>query len=163
MKRSSERGNSLAAALRLLSRRGYSEGEIREKLGMRNFPPEEIDSAVQRLKELGYIDDASLAEQIARYRFEVMGHGRWKISEYLRRRKISGDIIEDVLSRLVTRDRAIARGVELLRKRAERGTFDISSEKGKIFRYLAGRGYPPDLAREIISEYERAERGGDEG
>ena len=47
----------LATAVRLLARRDHSEWELRSKLKQRGFLPEEVDEALVRVKNEGYIDD----------------------------------------------------------------------------------------------------------
>ena len=47
----------LATAVRLLARRDHSEFELRAKLKQRGFTAPEIDAAVERVKNEGYLDD----------------------------------------------------------------------------------------------------------
>jgi regulatory protein len=47
----------LATAVRLLARRDHSEWELRSKLKQRGFLPEEVDEALIRVKDEGYIND----------------------------------------------------------------------------------------------------------
>ncbi|RMG58648.1 MAG: regulatory protein RecX [Deltaproteobacteria bacterium] len=151
--------SALSRALSILSRRDYSEAEVREKLLSRGYPEEEVASTISRLKELGYIDDRRLALFSARYRLENLGQGRRKVWEYLTRRRIPREIIEEVLDEACREVDVVERGVALLERRHARRPFDILEEKGKIFRYLAGRGYTPEEVRKIIERFEEKERG----
>ena len=47
----------LATAVRLLARRDHSEHELRAKLKQRGFSMTEIDAALERVKNEGYLDD----------------------------------------------------------------------------------------------------------
>ena len=47
----------LATAVRLLARRDHSEQELRSKLKQRRFSSSEIDAAIERVKNEGYLDD----------------------------------------------------------------------------------------------------------
>jgi len=47
----------LATAVRLLARRDHSEWELRSKLKQKGFAADEIDTALERVKDEGYIDD----------------------------------------------------------------------------------------------------------
>jgi len=47
--------------------------ELKRKLGRRGHSPEEIESALTRLKELGYLDDRSFAESLVRRRGAARG------------------------------------------------------------------------------------------
>src|SRR5579872_236755 len=63
--RNTESANPIGAALRMLARRPYSLGEMRQALE-KKFPKNEaIREAIARLRELGYLDDRKFAEQYA--------------------------------------------------------------------------------------------------
>jgi regulatory protein len=64
---------ALDAGLRLLARRAHSRVELLRKLTRRGHSPEEIDSALARLTELGYINDLSFAEGLIRRRAASRG------------------------------------------------------------------------------------------
>jgi len=64
---------ALDAGLRLLARRVHSRAEVRRKLGRRGYGEEEVESAVARLGELGYLDDRAFAEGHVRRRSAARG------------------------------------------------------------------------------------------
>jgi regulatory protein len=64
---------ALSAGLRLLGRRAHSRVELQRKLIRRGHSPEEIDSAMARLNELGYLNDRSFAEGLVRRRGAIRG------------------------------------------------------------------------------------------
>jgi regulatory protein len=64
---------ALDAALRLLGRRAHSRAELERKLSRRRHPPDEIDSALARLDELGYLDDSAFAAGLVRLRAASRG------------------------------------------------------------------------------------------
>ena len=64
---------ALGAGLRLLGMRAHSRVELLRKLGRRGYTAEEIDSAMVRLDELGYLNDRSFAEGLVRYRSASRG------------------------------------------------------------------------------------------
>jgi regulatory protein len=53
-------------ALRMLARRELSEAQVRERLARRGYAVNDIDAAIHRLKDQRAIDDARVAEAIAR-------------------------------------------------------------------------------------------------
>lgn len=59
--------------MRLLSGRAHSRVEIQRKLARRGYSPEEIDSTLARLDELGYLNDLSFAEGLVRVRSASRG------------------------------------------------------------------------------------------
>ncbi len=57
----------------MLARRAHSRAEVRRKLGRRGYGEEEVESAVERLVELGYLDDRAFAEGHVRRRSAALG------------------------------------------------------------------------------------------
>ena len=66
-------GSALGTGLRLLGRRPHSRVEIQRKLTRRGYSSEEVDSALARLDELGYLNDLSFAEGLVRVRSTSRG------------------------------------------------------------------------------------------
>lgn len=54
-----------AAALRLLTRRGYAEAELHGRLLDKGYSAADVDGVLARCRELGYLDDAHFAQQRA--------------------------------------------------------------------------------------------------
>jgi regulatory protein len=150
-------------SLRIVSLRPYSVLEVRGKLLQKGFDQDLVEKSIGKLREYGYLDDRELARTLIRFKFNSAGYGRRKISEYLRRRKIPEDIINSELTKTVTRDRSVERGVELLVRKQERGKRDILDERQRVFRFLAGRGFDPGECVDIISVYEEKVRAENDG
>jgi regulatory protein len=56
----------LPAALRLLAVRDRSEAELRSRLARRGFAAEAVEAALERCRQLGYLDDVRFARERAR-------------------------------------------------------------------------------------------------
>ena len=81
--------DALAAALRLLARRGRSEAELAARLRQKGFDEEAVTAALARCRQLGYLDDARFARERTR---ELMRGGRavgWRVLADLRQRGIA--------------------------------------------------------------------------
>jgi len=149
----------LRESLKILSIRQYSAGEVREKLRNRGFLDESIESALKRLMEYGYIDDLDLMKTLVEIKFTAQGYGRRRVKDYLLRRKIPEGLIVSELDLLITREDSVKRGLDLLSggknivRKATRGG------KGKIFQYLARRGFDFGECKDIIFEYEKNSEG----
>ncbi len=61
------------AGIRLLARRAHSRAELRRKLSRRGFELDDVDGAVARLTERGYLDDATFAAGHVRRRSVTLG------------------------------------------------------------------------------------------
>ena len=61
-------GTALDSGLRYLAGRPHSRLELRRKLARKGFEPDEVDAALGRLTELGYLDDDAFARGLIRRR-----------------------------------------------------------------------------------------------
>jgi len=87
-------------ALKTLSRRAHSVGELRQKLANRAARREDIDDILARLKEHRYLDDRRYAEGFAAARLTNDKLGKSRVIGELRRRRVApplaGSIVEKV-------------------------------------------------------------------
>src|SRR3954451_12353396 len=81
-------------ALKVLSGRAHSIGELREKLRRRAERTADIDDIVARLKEHGYLDDRRFAEGYAAARLSNQGFGRGRVIQDLRQRRVAPALAE---------------------------------------------------------------------
>jgi regulatory protein len=59
--------------LRLLARRAHSRAELRQKLARRGYEEDDVGTAMARLTEMGYLDDAAFARGVVRRRSATRG------------------------------------------------------------------------------------------
>jgi SOS response regulatory protein OraA/RecX len=91
---------TLDKALDLLARRPHFVAELRRKLTERNLPTVDIDTAIDRLLELGYLDDRTLGRRLAhRYLWEK-GYGRRLIIHKLRQQGAGADLARSLVTEL---------------------------------------------------------------
>ncbi len=95
-----------AAALRMLARRPLSVQEVFEKLEARGFEEADALAATDWLIELGYLNDAKLAEDLTSW-YLSRAYGPYRIARELRRRGLEDDVIDPVLSHLPPMDEAM--------------------------------------------------------
>ena len=84
-------------ALNALSTRPMSRHELRQKLEEKECSPGHALEIVDRLTELGYLDDASYAVTLVRH-YTAKGYGPYKIREELFRRGIPREYWEEAFS-----------------------------------------------------------------
>jgi regulatory protein len=84
-------------AVKCLGTRAYSTGDLRSKLLMRAADPAGVDPAIDRLKDIGYLNDQRFAESYAVARVENEGFGRMRVLTDLRARRISGELAEQAV------------------------------------------------------------------
>ena len=113
---------------------------------------------IQRMLELGYLDDARLAAQLRDGRFARKQLSRSAMERELRSRGIENSTIELALAN-IDGDDEYERALELARDRARRSrSLDYDTAYRRIHGYLARRGFGGETASRAI----RAALNGDE-
>jgi regulatory protein len=143
----------MAAALRMLSRRDLSEGEIRERLSKKGFPHAESSATIRRLRELGLVDDTKLCARLVRSYRETRGYGSAKIAWALRGRGFSPDLVEETVREFSTGEEELAAASAALRKKFRSGLLKGREGAAKAYRFLAGRGFSPETCRRAIAGF----------
>jgi regulatory protein len=90
-------------AVQLLAARPHFRRELEAKLRQRGFPGEEIEEALSRLTEQGYLDDRAAARSFVESR-AAKGEGRARLKAELVKRGAPEEAIEDALSELTDED-----------------------------------------------------------
>ena len=78
-------------ALTMLSARELSEAQLRTRLKRREFEADDIDSAIDRLKADGTLNDRRVAGAIARMETSIKHRGRSRVIQKIRQAGIDGD------------------------------------------------------------------------
>ncbi|EAR25200.1 hypothetical protein A20C1_01391 [marine actinobacterium PHSC20C1] len=127
-------------SMRALARRGMSSFEMTQFLGTREFDTDEIATEIERLEGSALLDDAALAETLARTLRDRKGLGASAIKAELRRRKIDNEHIEVVIGE--ERDEEQERATEIALKRAPQlRSLDSVTAKRRLTAFLMRRGY----------------------
>jgi regulatory protein len=81
-------------AVAALVRRSLTVAELRRRLERRAARSQDVQEVVSRLRDVGYLDDAQLAESYARVRRDYEGMGRLRILRDLERRGVERKVAE---------------------------------------------------------------------
>ena len=126
----------------MLSRRELSEAQVRQRLTLRGHDAEAVAAALDRLRERRFVDDARVADAIARTETTLKRRGRARVRLALQQAGI-----DDATARRALDDvfGAIDGGALLeaaLAKRL-RGRARITDAKQfqRLYRYLVGQGF----------------------
>ncbi len=100
---------ALDAALAYLSRRLLTRFEMVQRLGQKGFPSDEIDKALERLTEWGYLNDRDYA--LSYCRNKQLNYSKKRIEVELQHKGIEEELILEVLteSYLPSQERALCR------------------------------------------------------
>lgn len=80
----------------LLSRRAHSAAELKRKL-LRTCDEQSAQKAVEKLTELGYLDDRAFAEELASHLFNTKNYSRANVRARLLEKGVSRSVADDVL------------------------------------------------------------------
>ena len=140
-----------AALIRKLARRALSEAEVLA-FGMdEGLTAHQANSILDRLRDLGYVDDRVLAEQLKHALYERKGQSRAVVARAMSGRSIDREIIDETLDDIDQGDELSA-ATELAAKRASQLTgLDKQTLERRLVGFLARRGYPGNIVREAIA------------
>lgn len=135
-------------AYRLLAQRSYSEVQLAEKMRAKGFTEPAVARTVARLKEQGYLNDARLAADTAE-RLRQRGFGQERIREKLTQHGIAADTTTTVLAAASSADeREDAK--RFLASRFSADTLKQPKIAARAFRLLLSRGYPQEVAEQLL-------------
>ena len=132
----------------MLARRPLSEAEVALRLERKGVPPREAAGTVARLRELGLLDDGGLCRRLAVSCQEVRRYGPAKIARYLSARRFPRNLVESALREVAPA--AAEAAAAALRKRFPGGVPPGRDGAARAYRFLAGRGFPPEICRSAV-------------
>jgi len=143
-----------------LGRRARSAHELERWLLQRGFDRADVTDAVQRLTEIGAIDDSAFARAFARSRALGKGMSRRRLAQELSRRGVALPMadaaIAEVLEEESVDERALLEGAARKKLAVLQGQ-SAETVKRRLYGYLARRGYDAsDIAavmRKVMAEY----------
>jgi regulatory protein len=133
-------------ALRLLAVRPRARRELESRLRRAGFDTAEVSSELDRLEDVGLLDDGAFARELAD-RLTVRGSARRAVAGALASKGVSRQTIEQTLAGLEG-DESV-RALEVATERARRLT-SLRPEVayGRLVSFLARRGYDGGVSRE---------------
>lgn len=145
--------SALKKAMDLLAARPLTESELRTRLNSGGkFSPSEVEEALLRCRDRGYLNDALLASDAARY-LNAGGRGQGLIRKKLRARGVSEENLSAALSGLSAEDETdAARSAGISKLRLLTREKDMRKKREKLFRFLISRGFSPETALNVMSE-----------
>lgn len=136
-------------ALTLLEYSSHSAGRLAEKL-RRHYPPETVEQVVQRLRELGLLDDLDYGRRLAADLLNLRGYSLGRVRQTLYQRRLDKETIDQVMGELSEIDQ-IAPIVALVNKKYLQKLREPRGRE-KVAAALQRRGYRYDEIREALSQ-----------
>ena len=132
----------------MLDKRDYSRAELLKKLTEKGVDEAEASEAVERLAELGFVDDARYAPIIVRH-YAAKGYGAQRVRQELQRRGIPRELWDEAMREMPRQDDTVDR---LLRSRLKSDAPDRAELK-RATDFLLRRGYGWDEVKSAIARY----------
>lgn len=138
--------------LNILSMVTKTQSQLEKRLSEKGYSDIVIEEAIDRMIEVGVIDDASFARTYASSRHQGRGLARRAISRELHQKGIDQEMIDEALES-VDDDAERERAVELVRKQA-RTTAHLETQVRvrRLVGMLARKGYPGSVAFGVVKE-----------
>ena len=132
---------ALPYAVKLLAGRDKSESKLRAALERKAYPANEIDSAIARVKALGYLNETRFAQSKTR---ELLRQKKTPsdIRQRLERDGLSASVIDPVLEAETAGFDPLSAARALLTKKKATGL--------KAARFLASRGFDDEVIRAVL-------------
>jgi regulatory protein len=148
-----------ALCLRLLTARARTRAELAGQLAKRGYPDDVSTRVLDRLADVGLVDDVDFAEQWVHSRRVNAGKGKRALAAELHTKGVDNDVITSVLGD-INPDAERARAEELVRKKLRREILsdDDLRLRRRLVAMLARRGYSQTMAYEVVSVELAAER-----
>jgi len=137
--------------LRLLTARARTRAELAGRLEKRGYPDDVSARVLDRLADVGLIDDADFAEQWVRSRRVNAGKGKRALAAELRTKGVDDEVITAALADIdagAERQRAEQLVGDKLRR--ERITDDDTKLARRLVGMLARRGYSQTMAFDVV-------------
>jgi regulatory protein len=139
-------------ALRFLGARARTVREVERRLDECEFGEVEVYETVERLKDLGLLNDAAYAEQFVQTRLSTKPVSRAHLREQLMQHEVDRDALEHALL-LVNEETETGSALAIAQKYARQGErLPPDERKEFVLKRLMARGYGYDDARNALEQ-----------
>jgi regulatory protein len=153
LEQAEQHDRAISAALEAIEARPRSIAELRQRLQRRGFAPDAIDSAVERLAQLGLADDVQFARFWVESRQRSRPRGAGALRDELRRKGVAGAVISDTLSddELVGDAQAQVEQIARAALRKYLSAPDYTTFQRRLGGFLLRRGFSPAVVHPLIA------------
>ena len=144
----SEIDTALEKALLLLDKTPYTQYQLSEKLKFRGYLTSVIFQVVEKLKNMGLIDDKRYCENFIKYNTKI---SKKELEFKLMKKGIKKEIIKEVLEEN-TNDQLEKDACKNLCEKKIRGKVLDKDAQLKLTRYLVGKGFNYSLVKCVLKD-----------
>ncbi len=145
-----ERPLAMTRALNVLGYRARAEGELAERLGRAGYADGTVAGVVERLRELGYLDDGEFARNAAREKARKYGPRR--ILGDLKRSGVDDEVAREAVEEEFSGDEELEAASAAAERRYNTGERSDALAR-RVYGFLARRGYSAGMCAEIAKGY----------
>ncbi len=139
------------AALRLLTVRARSVGELRDRLARKAFAEDVCDRIIDDLTAVGLLDDRDFARLWAEERVRLRPVGRRRLTNELRAKKVDTAVIDEVAAEVYEEHSETELARRALKKRTRSGGPDVvERERRRLEGFLLRRGFSYATVAEVL-------------
>jgi len=147
-----ERALAMNRALTFLGYRARSEREVRDRLRRYGYGGQTVESVVERLEDLGYLDDEQFARLAAREKARKYGSKR--VLAELRKSGVGAETAQDAVDEEFAGRSELQEAYSAAERRYNRGGSE--AEARRVYGFLMRRGYSAEVCSEVAREYRGA-------
>jgi regulatory protein len=151
-----ERALAMSRALHFLGYRARSRKEVRDRLRRYGYGEETVEGILERLEELGYLDDEEFARAAAREK--ARRYGPRRVGAELRRSGVDPELAQEVVEGEFAERSELEEARSQAARRYNRGGSD--AEARRVYGFLTRRGYSAEVCAEVAREYRGAQGAG---
>ena len=140
-------------SLDLLSARPYTVRNLKRKMRDKEYAPDDIDMAIERLQAAGLLDDRKFAAEYSRQKLTA-GAAIRRVKQDLMRKGIDRRSIDEAVEKTLEDepvDQAAAIERIALRKLRTMGDLDDVTRRRRLTAFLARKGYEIDYIKKVVS------------
>lgn len=138
--------------LRQLAAAPRSRKQLADKLRQSDCDEEVATAVLDRMEEVGLVDDAAYAETLMQSQRFGRGLGRRAIGQELRRKGIAGEIIDEQLETIKDEDERERAEALVAKKLRSMHGLDATVQARRLAGMLARKGYSSSIAWSVIRE-----------
>lgn len=144
-----QQSDALSDLLNALGRSSITEKQGIAKLTAKNYSDNAIKFAINRAKELGYINDCEYATNYVES--NIKRYGKLKIKQELWQKGIEAELIDTILENVSEEESLKENFIALIRNK----NIDPNNykEKAKIVRSLLYKGYEYETIKDVMAKY----------
>lgn len=138
--------------LRLLTGQARTRQELADALQRRNVPAEAAETVLNRMTELGLVNDAEFAQAWVESRQQRRQLSRTGLRRELQRKGVDRELVEDAVGRVSSEDEHDAARVLAEKKLRSVRRLDPVVQRRRIAGALARRGFSGEVVSSVLRE-----------